>query len=48
VIGVWVTVFTTANVVDEALAVGVRTSLPKPVDFEVLPPVVEVVVGNAA
>jgi hypothetical protein len=47
VVAVFVTAFAVSSVMEEAKAVGVRTILPKPVDFEELLPPVEEVAGSA-
>jgi DNA-binding NarL/FixJ family response regulator len=48
VVGVFVTAFAASNLMDEARAVGVRTILPKPVDFEELLPLIEEINDSTA
>jgi CheY-like chemotaxis protein len=48
VVGVLVTAFVASNLTDEAKAAGVRTIVPKPVNFAEMLPLVEEIVGSAA
>jgi CheY-like chemotaxis protein len=48
VVGVFVTAFAASSVIEAARAVGVRSILPKPVDFEEQLALVAEVVGSAA
>jgi CheY-like chemotaxis protein len=45
-VAIFVTAFAAHSMLEDAKAVGVRAVLPKPVDFEELPPLVAEVVGS--